>query len=894
MQRQHREACCIESSWEGVTASTRSTFGPAAWFVATKFTPPMVRADTIGRPRLEQALRESVLSLPLTLLSAPAGYGKTTMLAALPRLVPDRPLAWITLDSEDNDPIRFVALIATALQRLHPDVGRAVWPALSSGAIDTTGIKHAVGALINDVLAHVPDDFILVLDDLHFVIEPAVYVALDYLLDHQPPQFHLAIGTRTDPPLRLARLAARRQLGELRRPDLGFTLAESAQLLNNTLGLNLSAGELAALQQRTEGWPAGLCLIAGPLARLDTSSDRSEFTAAVLQSERYALDFLAEEVLRNMPDETRRFLLETSILSDMTPALCAAVTGRSDAAAMLDALYRQNLTTASLASVDGEPVYRHHALFARLLTQQLERELPGEIAALHRRAAAAERAPSRAIAHYLAAEAWEPAIALMLEHGMELLSRGMYETVRGWWDRLPPAVRTVQPRLAVLVARCEIHRGDYEAAGRLLSEARQSFIAAGDGAGEAEALTSLITLAYQGDDRTTAAALVQRALELPLSHFGQVAVHLARAWVRLETGDWPGCRADIATALAIPQATGDRRADFIGITYMSAPMAAVPGCLDVTERYAREARARAMPDTAWHLGATELGCWPLLWRGQLDEALADAARAESLRLRLGGYPFLGADLSLILAMLHLARGDRDGAGEALDKLIQRMSAAAGGKLTFYMHGAGKVAALLGRYDEAVAIRKRLGDLPQPTSLTVYLRQHLAGLVALLGGQRDDAASELEQAAALEASLSIAWIGGSASLLMARLALDSGRFDAALALATELLARWQRAGTPGCAILDGPAGLPVFRLAAQRGVAGAGDALRRFEPTAADPLTQREREVLALIVAGCTNRQIAQQLYIGEETVKSHVVHILRKLGVTSRTQAAVRGRELGL
>ncbi|HYG56605.1 MAG TPA: AAA family ATPase, partial [Symbiobacteriaceae bacterium] len=225
--------------------------------MATKLHPPLVRSDTVRRPRLEEALGRAVSTLPFTLLSAPAGYGKTTMLAALPHLLPGHALAWITLDAEDNDPIRFVGLLTTALQRLHPDCGRSVWPWLSGGGTEGAGIKRAVGALINDILGCLPDPFILVLDDLHFVTEPAVHIALEYLLDHQPPQLHLAVGTRHDPPLRLARLAARRQLGELRRPDLSFSPDEARQLLNDTLGLSLSATEVTALQDRTEGWPAG-------------------------------------------------------------------------------------------------------------------------------------------------------------------------------------------------------------------------------------------------------------------------------------------------------------------------------------------------------------------------------------------------------------------------------------------------------------------------------------------------------------------------------------------------------------------------------------------------------------------------------------------------------------
>ncbi|MFZ5817634.1 MAG: LuxR C-terminal-related transcriptional regulator [Bacillota bacterium] len=876
----------------------------SAWLVATKLHPPLLRADTIRRPRLEEALRRSVSSLPVTLLSAPAGYGKTTMLAALPHLLPDHRLAWVTLDSDDNDPIRFVGLLASALQRLHPECGGSAWPWLSGGAGGGTDLKRAVGALISDILTLLPDPFILVLDDLHFVTEPAVYIALEYLVDHQPPQLRLALGTRHDPPLRLARLAARRQLAELRRPDLGFSPAEAHQLLNETLGLNLSEAEVSILQERTEGWPAGLCLLAGPLGRL--GADRGQLLAGLAHAERYALDFLAEEVLRDLPEDLRLFLLQTSVLPEMTPSLCRAVTGREDAGAVLEALYRQNLTIASItAEAEGEPVYRHHALFARLLSRLLERELPGELADLHRRAARAQRTAGRAIAHYLAAGLWDEAAQLMLPAGMDLLQRGMAETVRGWYTALPAEVRERYPHLTIQMARCEIHRGDYAAAGPLLRRARERFVAAGDPEGEANAISPLITVSYATDDRTSAALYLERALQLPQNPMLAVSSRLARAWLHLADCDWEAIERCIREALAIIHESGSPTANLIGVTYLSAPLAAVPGCIEPVERYCAEAAAPSLPQTPWRLGAEELATWPLLWRGRTEEALARAEAAEGFRRRLGGYPFIGNDLPVVLNLLHTARGDREAAGRAADCLVQRMEGAGRSRWMFHLHAAGRAMALLDRMDEARLLHRRLAELPVNMPLTEYLQQHLAGLLALLEGRQAEAAAALERAAGLEARLRNAWVGGSARLLQARLLLEQGKAEAALAAAEPVLATWERAGTPGFALPDGPAILPVLRLAAQRGTRAAARALQLFPRAATaapapstatglpEPLTHRECDVLRLLVAGRTNRQIGEELYITEETVKTHVAHILRKLDVTSRTQAAIRGRELG-
>ncbi len=885
----------------------------AAWFVATKLQPPLLRSDTIPRPHLEEALARSVSELPLTLLSAPAGYGKTTLLATLPRLLPDRPLAWVTLDAEENDPSRFLGLLASALQRLHPACGQSAWPWLTGGAVEATALKRGVAALIGDILTHLPDPVILVLDDLHFVTEPAVYIALEYLLDHQPPQLRLAVGTRSDPPLRLARLAARRQLGELRRPDLGFRPEEAQALLNGTLDLRLTTEEVAVLQERTEGWPAGLCLLAGPLGRL--GHDRSQFMAALSHTERYAFEFLAEEVLRDLEPDLRLFLMQTAILPEMTPSLCQAVTGRQDAADLLEALYRQNLTIAALSTSNenggaDEPVYRHHALFARLLTRQLERERSGEIPELHRRAARAQTTTGRAIGHYLTAGLWAEAAALMIQVGPEMLHRGMTESLRTWHSTIPDTVRADFPRLSALLGRCEIHRGDFVAAGALLRQALERAVAGGDREGECEALISLITVSYAVDDRTSAAGYVERILALPLNPMSQVAPRLASAWLRLAESDWEGIRADIADGLGIIHQTGNRVADLIGTTYLSAPLLAVPGCLELVERYCAGAAARSLPETAWRMGADELSVWPLLWRGQIDAALPRAESVEALRQSLGGHPYIGVDVAVQLNLLHLARGDREGAEQAAERLVRRLDGAGASKWMFHLHAAARAMALLGRRAEAQAIAQRLAALPVGMPLTQYLVLHLTGLLALLEQRPAEAADALAEAIGLEERLPIAHVSGSARLLMARLRLEQGQPDQALALAEPVLAGWLAASRPGFALIDGPAGLPVLRLAAGRGLAGVNRLLALFHlPEAAsvpeappsvvgarepfDPLTQREQDVLRLIVAGRTNRQIGETLYITEETVKSHVAHILRKLDVTSRTQAAMRGRELG-
>lgn len=875
--------------------------------------------DNIQRPHLHERLCYYISSFPLTLLSAPAGYGKTTLLSALPALLPNYPLAWITLDTEDNDPIGFIGLLVVSMQRLHPDCGRSIWPLISGGEVSKGGMKHAVNILINDITHYLPEPMILVLDDLHYVTEPVIHSTLDYLLEKLPPNLHIVISTRYDPPLLLARLAARRQLGELRRADLSFNINEAQQLLNDTLKLSLSIEEVAALQVRTEGWPGILCLLSGPLGRLGDPENRTQLMDAITNTDCQVLDFLAEEILLYLPEDIRLFLLQTSILVEMTPTACQAVTGRNDAVQVLDRLYKHNLAIASIKTDDAsEPVYRYHALFSRLLKMRMESKFTKEdIIDLHRKAALVQTTPGRAISHYFSAGLWDQAAQLMVKSGMELLYRGMAETVRQWYGSMPAQIRSRYTHLSVLLARCEIHRGGYAAASNLLEQARAVFLSESDADGEGDALTSLITLSYHKNDRKAAALYVERALNLPLRPMGQVATRLAQAWLNIYEGNWKAASINIQEGLAIPSATGDRRADIVGITYTSAPMIVMPGCLEAAEKYFSEVVSLALPDTAWCLGAQELATWPLLLRGKTEEALNRAEEATDLRQRLGGFPFVGNDLPLLLSVLYLAAGDMEKARQMTNKLVQyteKDGLSSKGMDMFYLHATGRALALLGQFDEAVILQQRLAALDCSYLLTKYLVCHLQGLIALLTGRQDDAAAILGEAAKLEPQLPLAHIGGSARLLQARLFMDQNNSEDAFTVANPVICGWVIASTPGYVLLDGPVIKPVLRMLAKRKSTGAGimlqlfpkdfhgmdeaDSIQASSPAPSEqlsePLTQREREVLKLLVAGRTNLQISAELFISKETVKSHVSNLLRKLDVNSRIQASIRARELGI
>ena len=368
------------------------------------------------------------------------------------------------------------------------------------------------------------------------IAEPAIYIALDYLLERLPPQMRLVVGARHDPPLALPRLRARGQLAELRVGDLRFTLDETATFLNETLRLGLSPDDLTTLQNRTEGWPVGLRLLAGSLTRIPTPAGRTAFIAHLAQTGRHIFGFLADEVLSRQSPAVRTFLLETSILSELTPALCQAVTGRSDAEAMLEDLDRRSLFIAAVNRPPHTPTlphphtsYRYHALFAEFLRRQLAQEMPERAPELHRRAAEAQAAPDHAIGHYLAAEMWEQAAQAIEQVGEQLLHQGLLDTLIGWIRALPTPLREAHPDLAWLLGHCALLKGEFEVAQSLLERVLRDYEAAGDELRGGGALTYLALSALLQADFERASTLIQRALAHPLPPHSRVSLLMGRA-----------------------------------------------------------------------------------------------------------------------------------------------------------------------------------------------------------------------------------------------------------------------------------------------------------------------------------------------------------------------------
>src|SRR6266849_1327441 len=415
-----------------------STPTPDLLLLATKFHMPRLRAPLVHRPHLVERLQQAV-KRPLTLIAAPAGFGKTTLLSTWLEHG-SLQAAWITLDPDDDDLTRFWSYVFTALSRVHPGSGTSALALLQASTLSPLPpIETVLSVWINE-LATLPHEVALVLDDYHLITAQPIHRAITYLLDHLPPQLHLVIATRADPPLSLARLRARGHLTEIRAVDLRFTTEETAAFLTRTLSLNLSGEDIAALETRTEGWIAGLQLAA---LSMQGQKDATSFIQSFTGSHHFVLDYLLEEVLQRQSDSVQTFLLRTSILDHLCGPLCDAVLRgpTASAQATLEYLERANLF---LVPLDSERCwYRYHHLFADLLRQRLHHSntsSTGDEAELHRRASQwyeDHGLEIEAFHHAAAANDVERAARLIEGQGVPLHFRGAGAPVLNWLESLP-------------------------------------------------------------------------------------------------------------------------------------------------------------------------------------------------------------------------------------------------------------------------------------------------------------------------------------------------------------------------------------------------------------------------------------------------------------------------
>jgi len=895
--------------------------------LATKLHAPRPRTDLVPRAHLVERLRQGV-TRPLTLVSAPAGYGKTTLLAQW-FMQSGLPVAWLSLEAGDNDPTRFLSYLIAALQTLDAQLGTT---ALTLLRTPQPPLPEAVLAmLVSDVISRGGGEFALVLDDYNVLTAEPIHRGMIFLLEHLPPQMHLILATRVDPPLPLARLRAQGKLTEVRTADLRFGAAEVSAFLQTVMGLYLETEAITSLEQRTEGWIVGLQLAA---LSLQGRVNASAFLAAFTGSHRYVLDYLSDEVLARQPTPVQKFLLHTSILGRLSGPFCDAVTAQEGSQAMLEALYRANLFVVALDDERGW--YRYHHLFAQVLRSHLRQAEPTLLPVLHRRASAwyeQHELPIEAVQHALAIPDTKLAARLIEPIALPMAFQGQIDTVLGWLDALPETLMRTRPFLCVYYARLLTYTNQLEAAEELLQEAEQGIQE------EVSASQAQIILGWVLDNRADitlfsgdiprAISLAQQVLAL-LSE-AQVFPHASalattnRAY--LVSGDVTSeTEQAVVEAVAFIRTSSNLFATVSSMTLL-ARLHVLQGRLrKAAAAYAQVVQVVPRPEvlqTAFSSLFYYFGLGDLLREWNELEA-AEQHLAQGLALvkeTLTVEPFVAILGYTALARLQQARGDASAVLATLDGLMHLAK-----QRHFAAHLLTKVAAVhaqleLAQGNKAAAIRwadssglsTENDDLPYPRE-----GEYLALVrVRIAQGRDDPAASFLQDALhlldQLQASAEAnARLGSVLEILVLRALAHQAQGDLTSALSTleRVLVLAAPEGYIRLFVDEGPPMLALLRQVYARGIVfdyvatllvAFGErqvpALPPPSPgpdSLVEPLTEREREVLRLLLEGASNREIARRLVLSVNTVKRHVYNLCGKLGVQSRTQAIARARTLNL
>lgn len=911
----------------------------SAWFARTKLQPPRLRHDVLARPRLAAPIARALRGARVLLVSAPAGAGKTTMLVAACEQIRQASadgtavtVGWITLDADDNDLIRLLAVLCTAFEAFAPGSSTLLDDIIATRAIplDTAALgRQVVTALLNALPDVSSTPKLLVLDDLHVLSDPVAHATLEWLVDHLPVGLTLALATRHDPPLPLARFRARRELVEVRLPDLRFTLEETGALLNKERSATLTPTHVALLYEHTEGWAAGLSLIAASLDQRDEAFEREQFLKEVARSDRYLFEYLVDEVLNDQELSTRTFLLATAILPELTPAACRALTGRDDAASLLRQLCRRNLFLTELEGEDAAAgargvgstlVYRYHDLFRDALRQRLQLESPEQYRALHLQAAAYEAMPARRVAHLLAAEAWDAVAQQLLELGGTLIDHGALDLLWDWMAQLPSATHDAYPRLRLWRGICLWHRLAMDAARQEFLAALAGFDGRDDPIGHEEAITWLaMGVPFQADGsplQDAAEPVTLFAPDSPYQHQLLVATSLGQ----LLNNEWQAALASLDAALDRAEWTRAQQLISVLGNDLQLLFALVPGGMARFERLLHLVDHMLDPTQAGQIHE-RLALCVAVWRGQLDDAYGAASMLARNLEQDGAFTWQRLNLYGVIIVALGFRGDPM-ADALLNTVLRYLDAASTSGFVravtiSFIHLAGRAALLRGDLAAAHEIAVQMARLARGVAVQ-YVQASLLlldGQIALAEGRLQDAEAHFLQVAPLQEQTRFTVLYGDAYLFLAAVYLHQHRLSEALEQLRPSLVAYARDDLPGVLVWQGPAIVPALQLAADHNIEAAFvrraltlfDDIAPRQPTDAAPtvagllisatgemLSPREVEVLRLIASGATNAEIAGQLVISAHTAKHHVSHVLGKLGVSSRAAASACARELGI
>jgi LuxR family maltose regulon positive regulatory protein len=892
----------------------------------------------VSRPRL---LDRITLQRKLTLISAPAGFGKTTLLAEWIAAVPHRPVAWVSLDLNDNDPAVFWTYLVTALQMMQPGLGARSLQLLQTP--QPPPIESVLMTLLNEVAA-VEAEFVLILDDYHVIATAAIHGGMSFLLSHLPPQMHLIIASRSDPPFSLARLRSHGALTELRVSDLRFTPDEAAAFLNQVMGLEISAADVAALEKRTEGWIAGLQLAA---LSMQGREDLPGFIAAFSGDDRYIVDYLLEEVLQRQPDRVRHFLLQTAILDRLSGSLCDAVTDQNDGQKMLETLERGNLFIIPLDN--KRQWYRYHHLFADVLSAHARIEWPERLPQLHGRASEwyeQNELFSEAIRHALAAQDFVRAADLIEPVWPTMRNRQQEATVRVWLKMLPDPLIRARPILSVAYALVLLNAGQPEGietylqdAERELAQLTQAGSPAAQRANETQyrflpasiANTRAYLAQALGDFASTITYAQQAMMLLPPGEGyerGTTAAFLGLAY--WSSGDVAAAHRSFAEGLRIFQKLGGTQL-VVSANSILAQMGLAQGWLRLTVKtceqmlqLVEQQSDSILQGTAeQYLVLSEI-CYE---QGDLAAASHLLQKGEAIReqISLSGAAYIWW---LVKAQLTAAQGNLDAAFDQLQESarlyrqspVPNVRPPAALKVRLWLRQGRLAEALKWLQESGLSVDD------EPSYLREY--EHLTLARVAIAQYRHNGTDEvihpvIELLTRLLAAAEARERTGSLIKILVVLALAKealGNVAAAISSLERALTLAEPEGYVRIFAECGPPMLRLLREAMTRGIIptytqrlltasetwGQQPKASSDRPTyrglsaveapqpLIEPLSQRELEVLKLLNTELTGPEIARELVVALSTVRTHTKRIYSKLNVTNRRAAVKRAAELEL
>ena len=896
----------------------------------TKLFRPPLRPLLVQRPQLIARLNDGLFDANrqftrrLTLVAAPAGFGKTTLVASwLEGLASQVPSAWLSLDEEDNDLARFLIYLLAALDTLDPKMTEGTSALLRSP--QPPRAEAILTLLINDI-ARLSTAFILVLDDYHAITAQPIQQALAFLLEHMPPQMHLVIMTRVEPPLPLTLLRGRGQLNELREADLAFSVEETAAFLKQIADQDLSMGEVSALTRRTEGWVAGLQMAA---LSLRGREDVATFIDDLTGSHAYIADYLTREVLNQQPEELRRFLLQTSILRRLSGPLCEAVTGQTDGQWMLEALAEANLFLIALD--DERRWFRYHHLFADLLGQRLRLEYGSATTGLHRRASAwfeAKGYADEAIRHAKQTQDYERVADLIETAAEATMMRSEAATLLHWLEGVPEGIIRSRPLLCVYQAVAMLwSRFSFE---EVLARLEDAVQANHDGrfTGEILAFQAIIG-AYCGQLQEST-EFARQALELlPEGRLFFKSTSVSGAGLGyLWQGDVTNAARFFDEAVRLADQSHNRLTQVLARVHQGEVYVLQGRLPQAMERYeealvtATIAKGRRLPVA----GNVLINIGRVLYEwNELDRA--ELLTLEGIELTRSWAPVAITSAHAILALIHQARGDISGARRYMESTMRSALEFDAMSMDddYYAAWQARLWALQGDLNAARRWAEQRGLSPQENwslpaaeetgGLVTYWEYLVAAQVWLAQTPPEEETVRavlklLERVYHQAEDADWGSITVRALLQMAIAWQQLGEEEKAQALLPEMLTL---AESGKCLRLFMDDGRPLAGLLARAALKGvspeyagrilktlSGDSGEIPARAASAPFSQfeslsaRELQVLQLIAQGLTNREIARDLVLSLSTVKVHTYNIYGKLGVHSRTRAVARARELGL